>query len=183
VGEGVSLVREPDAGDLHVRFDERRLETERRMRTEAPACRSTATPRLAPVPRQSSTLHTGPLAPQVGRYLRNQVSPPRFGFQQRQRHDELAALAKALAPCLDGPAVQLDDASSKGEPDAEAARLVRVVRRELIKGLKNALCAARRAPRAACGRRAPARPLEYEIWFCVVPQRYTRESGRCAFTN
>jgi len=28
VGEGMRLVREPDAGDLHVRFDERRLETE-----------------------------------------------------------------------------------------------------------------------------------------------------------
>ena len=37
MGEGVSLVREPDAGDLHVRFDERRLETERMTRTEAPA--------------------------------------------------------------------------------------------------------------------------------------------------
>ena len=59
MGEGVSLVREPDAGDLHVRFDERRLETERMTRTEAPACRPTATPRVPPVPRQSSTLHTG----------------------------------------------------------------------------------------------------------------------------
>ena len=57
MGEGVSLVREPDAGDLHVRFDERRLETARRTRTEAPARRSTATPRIAPVPRQSSTLN------------------------------------------------------------------------------------------------------------------------------
>ena len=28
VGEGMRLVREPDAGDLPVRFDERRLETE-----------------------------------------------------------------------------------------------------------------------------------------------------------
>ena len=28
VGEGMRLVREPDAGDLHVRLDERRLETE-----------------------------------------------------------------------------------------------------------------------------------------------------------
>ena len=28
MGEGVSLVREPDAGDLHVRFDERDVETE-----------------------------------------------------------------------------------------------------------------------------------------------------------
>jgi hypothetical protein len=37
VGEGVSLVREPDAGDLHVRFDERRLETDGQTRTEAPA--------------------------------------------------------------------------------------------------------------------------------------------------
>ena len=37
MGEGVSLVREADAGDLHVRFDERRLETERVTRTEVPA--------------------------------------------------------------------------------------------------------------------------------------------------
>ncbi len=37
MGEGVSLVREPDAGDLHVRFDERRLETDGQTRTEAPA--------------------------------------------------------------------------------------------------------------------------------------------------
>jgi hypothetical protein len=28
VGEGVSLVREPDGGNLHVRFDERDVETE-----------------------------------------------------------------------------------------------------------------------------------------------------------
>jgi len=28
VGEGVSLVREPDAGDPHVRFDGREVETE-----------------------------------------------------------------------------------------------------------------------------------------------------------
>ena len=37
MGEGVSLVREPDAGDLHVRFDERRLETDGATRTEASA--------------------------------------------------------------------------------------------------------------------------------------------------
>jgi hypothetical protein len=37
VGEGVSLVRELDAGDLHVRFDERRLETAAQTRTEAPS--------------------------------------------------------------------------------------------------------------------------------------------------
>ena len=48
MGEGVSLVREPDAGDLHVRFDERRLETERKTRIEAPASPATSySPRRA----------------------------------------------------------------------------------------------------------------------------------------
>ena len=48
MGEGVSLVREADAGDLHVRFDERRLETERKTRIEAPASPATSySPRRA----------------------------------------------------------------------------------------------------------------------------------------
>jgi hypothetical protein len=35
------LVREPDAGNLHVRFDEREVETEQGRATEAPANEST----------------------------------------------------------------------------------------------------------------------------------------------
>jgi hypothetical protein len=37
VGESVSLLREPDAGDPHVRFDERDVETEQGEPSEAPA--------------------------------------------------------------------------------------------------------------------------------------------------
>ena len=37
MGEDVSLVREPDARDPPVRFDERRLETDESTRTETPA--------------------------------------------------------------------------------------------------------------------------------------------------
>ena len=37
VGESVSLLREPDAGSLHVRFDERDVETEHGTAIEAPA--------------------------------------------------------------------------------------------------------------------------------------------------
>ena len=37
VGESVSLLREPDAGNLHVRFDERDVETEHGTAIEAPA--------------------------------------------------------------------------------------------------------------------------------------------------
>ena len=70
---------------------------------------------------------------------RDFVRGRRCTFQQRQRHDELAAMAEALAPRLDGPAVQLDDASSEGEPDAEPAPLMCVVRRELSKRIENAL--------------------------------------------
>ena len=36
-GTGNDLVREPDAVNLHVRFDERRLQTEPRRGVEAPA--------------------------------------------------------------------------------------------------------------------------------------------------
>ena len=37
MGESVSLLREPDAGDLPVRFDERDVETEQGELSEAPA--------------------------------------------------------------------------------------------------------------------------------------------------
>ena len=59
VGVGMILVREPDAGDPHVRFDERRLETESRRgvrhRPRAKAA-GTSYPLRLPPPRQSSTL-------------------------------------------------------------------------------------------------------------------------------
>ena len=34
--DGIILVREPDAGDLHVRFDEREVETDHGRTTKAP---------------------------------------------------------------------------------------------------------------------------------------------------
>ena len=58
-GRRHDLVREPDAGDLHVRIDERRLETglwrgvRHRHRRKPPA---TATPYRLPLPRQLPTL-------------------------------------------------------------------------------------------------------------------------------
>ena len=58
-GRRHDLVREPDAGDLHVRIDERRLETEswrgvrHRHQRKPPA---TATPYRLPLPRQLPTL-------------------------------------------------------------------------------------------------------------------------------
>ena len=66
-GRRHDLVREPDAGDLHVRFDERRLETEPLARSEAPASAKAAGnsyPLRLPPPRQSSTL-LNPALPQL----------------------------------------------------------------------------------------------------------------------
>ena len=54
VGEGMRLVREPDAGDLHVRFDERRLERSHGVASRAPRNRKARQQRCHPYRHRAS---------------------------------------------------------------------------------------------------------------------------------
>ena len=83
-GRSHDLVREPDAGNPHVRFDERRLETEQWRGARHRYCesrRETATPTDLTPPRQSSTLLNRKIRyspDQTGSRLRESPSFPRL---------------------------------------------------------------------------------------------------------
>ena len=109
-GRRHDLVREPDAGDLHVRIDERRLETglwrgvRHRHRRKPPA---TATPYRLPLPRQLPTLPFSATDPyRIGRNYRQDTGRAYIGTRPskasarsiRRRVSELTASRNELLP-------------------------------------------------------------------------------------